>query len=301
MRANEVADILQRRGVEWFAETEHDWITFPSPDDEAWLAALDDLRGQGVELRPVDGTIAVRSAGRLVVAIHPPDRGWLVAIIDDLGFRRDRAQQLIDLAVPIFMAVLPDRPHSVDIARMAGAAGLPVMLHQPMEPRGYPDVNPGKRAMMSSQTEAEWRRLLDENLDALPGVMGLNNHMGSALSRDERAARVLATTARRRDLLLVDSLTVPDSQIYRVCRELGGRCLRRDVFLDNERSDGAVSAQAEQWFELARKHGLAVAIGHPYAVTIGVLGNLLAEIERRQLRLIGAVRLNAWLKRNKTR
>jgi polysaccharide deacetylase 2 family uncharacterized protein YibQ len=50
----------------------------------------------------------------------------------------------------------------------------------------------------------------------------------------------------------------------------------RDVFLDDDPSEGAVAAQLAELARAAKRNGVAVAIGHPREVTLRLLARWLA-------------------------
>lgn len=199
-----------------------------------------------------------------------PAPALLTLIIDDLGDRWDYGQRALALPATVTYAILPGTPYARRIAEMAHAEGREVMLHQPMEALEPHPLGPG--ALDSHMTEQQFLQTLRANLDALPHVHGVNNHMGSALTRQPQAMEWLMGELRRRGgLYFVDSRTSGNSVARRVARAQGLPNLHRDVFLDNVRTNGAIEQQLIEAIRLARQRGAAVAIGHPYPETLTVL------------------------------
>src|SRR5207245_9003801 len=60
-------------------------------------------------------------------------RGLLAITMDDLAYDRGPADALFGLPFPLTVSVLPNLPHSSDIAKEAHRRGYQVMLHLPME------------------------------------------------------------------------------------------------------------------------------------------------------------------------
>src|SRR5260370_17856980 len=60
----------------------------------------------------------------------------LAIILDDLGNDRSAAQAIFAMPYPLTISVLPNHPHSADIAQEARRRGFQVMLHLPMEAKG---------------------------------------------------------------------------------------------------------------------------------------------------------------------
>src|SRR5690606_13665689 len=113
------------------------------------------------------------------------------------------------------------------------------------------------------------------SLAAVTGAVGLNNHMGSRLTREPALMREVVD-ALPRDFLVLDSRTTRRSQLAHTAR--GRRPVaQRDVFLDNVRQVDAILAQLRQAVRIAHERGQAVAIGHPYPETVEALRRLIAE------------------------
>lgn len=233
---------------------------------------------------PAAGTWTVAALGRTTHtllltrpethAAPPPAsgrRGLLAVVIDDLGRDLAAARRLAALPTPVAFSVLPGEQHTAQIAALAHDRGLPLMLHLPMEPAGYPGVNPGPGALLAAMDQDALRRTLAEDLAQTPGAVGVNNHMGSLLTQMPGAMRLVLAELKARGLFFLDSLTTPRSQARTLARELGLPYVRRAVFLDNVRDKRAILRQLALAERLAAITGQAVAIGHPYPETIAAL------------------------------
>ena len=212
----------------------------------------------------------------------------VTVIIDDMGNQRDWGLAALSLPGQVTYAFLPFTPHAGELARLAHARGRQVMLHLPMASTGDKPLGPG--ALTLEMDETEFQEVLAGDLAAVPHVAGINNHMGSLLTRHPGAMDWLMRTLRRRrpGLFFVDSRTAPETVALDVALELGVPATRRNVFLDNERDPEAIRAQFERTVALARREGSAVAIGHPYPETVAALQRLLPTLERRGIRLLRA-------------
>ena len=152
-----------------------------------------------------------------------------------------------------------------------------------MEPAGYPKVRPGPGVILRSQSDAEIVRMLDADLATVPGAVGVNNHMGSAATADPRVMRVVARRARGARTLL--SRQPHDRRDRgRADRRGGLRAGRFAPRLSRRRRDRAraIRTQLAELVRRARQEGSAVAIGHPYAVTLAVLEEELPGLEERE-------------------
>ena len=73
-----------------------------------------------------------------------------------------------------------------------------------------------------------------------------------------------------------------------VARELNVPTATRDVFLDDVPTESAVRKQIGELAAAAQKRGVAIGIGHPYAVTLPVLAEELPELRARGFRFVRA-------------
>lgn len=192
-------------------------------------------------------------------------------IIDDLGQDSAKARAFTSLGIPVALSVLPMSSHTGEIAREAARIGADVMLHFPMEPKGYPEVNPGPGAIFRSMEPQEIRKLVRRHLNEVPEAVGVNNHMGSSFTEDHDGMVVFLEEIGKSGLFFVDSKTSPRSVAYGLARKMGVASTVRDVFLDNDPSATAIGIQIERLMGRAKLHGEAVGIGHPFAETLKVL------------------------------
>lgn len=199
-----------------------------------------------------------------------PVRGVRIAlVIDDLGRSVDDLRPLAELGVPVTYAVLPFEEQTAEVIAELKGRKAEMLLHLPMEPKNGEDPGPG--ALRLGMSDEELRRLTVEALRAVPGVVGVNNHMGSGLSADGRSMHAVLGVLARRSLFFLDSRTSAESVGYRVARELGIPAAERQVFLDGDPRPEAIAAQFQRLLTMARTRGAAVAIGHPHPETLATL------------------------------
>jgi polysaccharide deacetylase 2 family uncharacterized protein YibQ len=199
-----------------------------------------------------------------------PQRAPVIAIvIDDLGSDAVNTRRAIALPGAVSLSFLPYGGATPALARDAGRAGHQILVHVPMEPDGADD--PGPNALLAGHPTAELLSRLDWALSRVPGFAGINNHEGSRLTADRSALVPIVEALADRHVFFLDSRTSPNSVVVPVSRALGVASAARDVFLDDVQTKEAVEASLAQTEALARRDGVAIAIGHPHAVTMEAL------------------------------
>ena len=209
----------------------------------------------------------------------------IVLIIDDLGFDGQPLERVMALDPNINCSILPNGTRAGEFARTLHARGFEILCHLPMEPVGK--AAPGRGAILTSMGDEEISRLTRENVEAVPYALGVNNHMGSRATSDRRVMQSVLG-ALPEGMYFIDSRTSGRSIAAEVARELNIRSATRHVFLDDEASERAVRRQIGELAAAAEKHGRAIGIGHPHAVTLRVLAEELPQLRARGFKLIRA-------------
>jgi uncharacterized protein len=195
----------------------------------------------------------------------------IAIVIDDIGNDYDLALSFMDVGLPLTLSILPSSLYGKAIAEMAREKGFEVILHLPMEPKNYPDVNPGTEALLTKMDENEIRTIIDDDIKKVPGVLGVNNHMGSYFTERTDKMTYVLRELKKRNLFFLDSRTTADSVGFKLAEEMRLPSAKKDVFLDNDLSSKAVKYQMERLIGRARYSGEAVGIGHPHKITLEVL------------------------------
>lgn len=202
----------------------------------------------------------------------------LAIIIDDLGNHQRGCKGVLALPGPLNLAFLPHTPYARRFAERAFEQGHTVMLHLPMSNHSGATLGPG--ALEVTMTTDELRATMEASLDAVPHSQGFNNHMGSLLTEHTKAMQTVMTLAHERQLFFIDSRTSVNSVAREQASQAGVPNLRRHVFLDNDVSGPALEQQFDQAVRRAKRHGLAVLIGHPYPETIAFLNQKLNAMSK---------------------
>jgi len=198
-------------------------------------------------------------------------RPKVAIIIDDLGYNSDLAFSFLKLNLELSLSILPSAPFTDIIVREANTKGREIILHQPMEPKDYPSVDPGRGALLLSMNERDILQVLNKNLREIRGAKGVNNHMGSSFTENREKMQVILQELKNRGLFYVDSRTTRGTVGFEQARRIGLPAAERTLFLDNNPDPKAICVQIEHLLEIAGNFGSAIGIGHPYNETLETL------------------------------
>lgn len=209
----------------------------------------------------------------------------IAVVIDDLGVDKRRSERVVALRAPLTLAWMTYADNLPQVTRQARQHGHELMLHVPMQPQAD-SYDPGPDVLETTLPPDEIRRRLIWGLERFDGFVGINNHMGSRFTADRVGMRVVMEELKKRGLMFLDSVTTGKSVAPELARHFGVPFAARHVFLDNEQSAAAVRAQLAKAEAHARKHGAAIAIGHPHDVTIEALTQWLPALDAKGIVLV---------------
>ncbi len=190
-------------------------------------------------------------------------------VIGGLGLnakRTDRAIRLLPSEVTLSFAPLArNLQRQINKAR---AAGHEVLLEIPMEPWGWPSVNPGPQTLLVSAGAGENRNRLLTMLGRAAGYIGIVNYTGQKFLTTGEALSPVLHELKRRGLVFLDDGITNDSLATSLAEVIGVPALQADLRIDLERDPEAVKAALKALEAKARTAGMAVGIGAAFDETL---------------------------------
>jgi len=211
-------------------------------------------------------------------------------IIDDLGNNFQYGKEVINLPGELTFAILPQTVYAKDLARLAAKSHHEIMLHLPMQSVENREQSPGTLDL--HMTKSEFIRQLRLDLNSVPYIRGVNNHMGSLLTRHPgHMTWLMEELNQRGGLYFVDSKTTNKSVADIIAAEYEIPNLSRDFFLDPDEQEDTLRLQFDRFIAKVNARGYALAIAHPYPTTIVFLKAHLAELKQHGITLLPVSKL----------
>ncbi len=208
----------------------------------------------------------------------------IAIVIDDMGYRStDRAA--IQLKGQFTFAIVPFAPLTKQLAVAAYDSDREVIAHLPMEATRSNHLL-GKGALLTSMDEAQTRAQINQSLDNIPHIRGLNNHMGSKYTAHSQSLQWLMDELNQRNLYFLDSLTTPLSIAERSATQSGLKTAHRHIFLDNQLDNAYLTTQFNRLISIAHSNGYAIAIAHPHPETVSFLNNIEGVLAENNIELV---------------
>jgi polysaccharide deacetylase 2 family uncharacterized protein YibQ len=212
-------------------------------------------------------------------------KGRIAVIIDDMGIDVANSYALMDMKGPFTLAFLPYADKIDSQTEFAKKNHHALMIHMPMEAmNGAMMDTPG--LLKVAATPDLFQEQLAFNLSKMKGYTGLNNHMGSLLTQDEDKMKLVMQKLKTEGYYFVDSRTINTSIAADMAEREGVPYLVRDVFLDHDPSLEGVRKALHHVEEVARRKGVAIAIGHPKTNTVRAIKEWIPTLKAKGYDLV---------------
>lgn len=247
-------------------EKEEPEISETAPEDEEHI--LDNILNQAAKLP------------------EKKEKAMIAIVIDDMGVSIPHTNNIISLKKPMTASFLTYGAANKDKAEEAKKAGMEIMLHAPMMPHKPSDLAPV--TLSPKMKPEEIQKELNKMLSRYDGVelKGINNHMGSAFTEDEKGMNTVMQLLKDKNLYFLDSKTTSKSVAKKYAQQHGVLYIARDVFLDNKNDYEYIMKQLNKTEKIAKMRGYAVAICHPRSQTYNALKDWVKNLDEKQIELV---------------
>lgn len=208
----------------------------------------------------------------------------LAIVIDDVGYHPKEDAAIFAMPREISVAIIPASPYARARNQEAKNQGRDILIHMPMQPVSQMKIEEGGLHLGMSAEQVANRVQTAKNI--VSHAIGMNNHMGSAATADTALMTYLMTALRAQHLFFLDSRTIGKSVAGKIAKAQGVRSLDRHIFLDDSNELADVQRQFQAAIQYARKHGTAIAIGHPRKNTVIALQQGLRNLPE-DIKLVG--------------
>ncbi|WP_404333275.1 divergent polysaccharide deacetylase family protein [Mesobacillus maritimus] len=196
----------------------------------------------------------------------------LAIVIDDFGNGMKGTEEMLNLPVPLTVAVMPFLSTTAKDAKHAHEKGHEVIVHLPMEPKRGKKSWLGPGAITTDLTDEEIRKRVEQAIAEVPFAVGMNHHMGSKVTEDERVMRIILEVCREKGFFYLDSKTTGNSVIPKIAKELGVPYLENNLFFDHVYSASHIQRKASLLAKQLEDSDQLIAIGH-----VGITGEKMVD------------------------
>jgi uncharacterized protein len=226
-------------------------------------------------------------AASVPASVLESNRPRIAIVLGGMGLNPKLTRQALrDLPSTVTFAFAPYGDAVQTLAHEARAQGHEIMLHLPMEPFGYPTVDPGPRTLRAGDSAGDNAENLVWLLSRFAGYSGIVNYMGARLGGDEAALRPVLAEIGERGLVWLDDGSSSRSLVHGIAREIDLPVRRAQVIDDASYDD--IRKRLALLEEEAHRSGVAIGSGAGLAVTIDAVQAWARDLGQRGVDLVPA-------------
>ncbi len=222
-------------------------------------------------------------------ALLSSDRPKVALLIGGMGLNVGLTLKAIaDLPPEVSFAFAPYGNGLQNLVNKARAAGHEVFLQVPMEPFGYPSINPGAHTLLTTAPAGTNLDNLMWFMGRFSGYVGITNYMGARFAANDAALRPVLSEMKKRGLVFVDDGTLSGGQMSGVSKAIGLRMAHSSRVIDASGSVDDIVASLKQLEDNARGGAIVLGTGTGQASTIEALSGWAHNLNARGIALVPA-------------
>jgi polysaccharide deacetylase 2 family uncharacterized protein YibQ len=190
-----------------------------------------------------------------------PESGKIALVLFGFGEGDSLARACFALPAPFAAAIVPGAKSSATQFALAHAKSREVVLHLPLEPMNYPQINPGPGTILVTFTPSQIAGRVRKYVEQAGPVIAVANHMGSLATQDMTVMTAVYHELKRERLPFLHVNPAPGSVCKSLASELGVAYDEPDAVIEPDSRSADTKALERRWKELlalSRDHGSIV-------------------------------------------
>jgi len=222
--------------------------------------------------------------------------GRLSLVLFGLGDDARRVVGVMRTPLPFAVAIPAGQPWSQAAFHAARERQREVVLHLPLEPLNYPQVDPGPGAILVTMGRSKIESTVRHDLDEAGGVAAVANLMGSLATQDQTVMTAVYDVLRERRAPFLHMTPAAGSVCRALASQMGVVYQEPDVVLDAEalHAGKALDARWRDVLDRTRRRGQAIVM---LRATDAALAWLPAALSAKRLGSVEIVPLASLVRR----
>jgi polysaccharide deacetylase 2 family uncharacterized protein YibQ len=221
-----------------------------------------------------------------------PDVPRIAIVVGGMGMSQTGTQAAIE-ALPEDVT-LAFASYGSSLQRWADKAreeGHEILLQVPLEPAGYPDVNPGEHTLLVTPDRHGSRQDLHWNLGRMTAYAGVMNYMGGRFTASDEAMLPFLGEIGERGLFYLDDGASPQSRAVGVGEAMHVPVLVADATVDRGRTAEAIEAGLRELEGIAYDRGFAIGVASAFPASVDAIALWAQAAEARGFVIVPATAL----------
>ncbi|MGI9464481.1 MAG: divergent polysaccharide deacetylase family protein, partial [Aestuariivirgaceae bacterium] len=211
----------------------------------------------------------------------------IAIVLGGMGLNRRLTDQAIkQMPGEITLAFAPYGKGLQKQINSARRAGHEVMLQLPMEPFGYPTVDPGPKTLLVKDAADVTVKNLKWHMSRFSGYIGIINYMGGRFTSQGDGIGYVLRDVNKRGLVYLDDGTSRRSVVPSLGQVMNAPVRVTNMVIDGEGSYNAISSALSRLEQQAATDGFAIGLGSGLAVTMDALNTWARDLRSRNIILV---------------
>lgn len=216
-------------------------------------------------------------------------RGTRIAIVvGGLGLSQTGTQRALDtLPEDITLAFAASGNSLFRWMPVARRGGHEILLQLPLEPFDYPDNNPGRLTLVSTDSAAANLNRLHEAMGKMTNYTGVMNYLGGRFLADPDALEPVMKDISSRGLLFLDDGSSAQSLSATYAKAYASPHAFADIVLDQEVSKAAVLKKLDDLERIALRKGSAIGVASAFDESVDAVTEWARDAQNRGIEIVG--------------
>lgn len=233
-----------------------------------------------------DGRKPMAVYARPTVRASGDDSARIALVLTGLGLSAEGTRRSIE-AMPgdVALAFVPYADQLSTWTSLARGEGHELLLQVPQEPYGYPDNDPGPKALLSRLPERENMERLRWSMGRMQAYVGVMPFMGERFAIDDGQMTPVLGEIAARGLFYLDRDPARASTVGETASRLGASFASAETVIEPGAA-GDIDAQLAALEQSARRTGVAVAVAPAHPGVLERLSSWTRDMDARGVRLV---------------
>ncbi len=211
----------------------------------------------------------------------------IAIVVGGLGLSQSGSKSAIEqLPGQITLAFAPYGNSISRWMKMARKDGHELLMQVPMEPIGYPEVNPGKHTLVSGIATGKNLESLHWSMARMTNYVGIMNYLGAKLQSDKTTLGPVLGEISKRGLLYLDDGSTFSSHSEAVAKAVSMPYARGSIVVDDAKNAKAITDNLLALEKLARRNGKAIGIASAFPRSVSQIVLWIEQAEKRGIEIV---------------
>lgn len=217
----------------------------------------------------------VRKTGRLAIVINIAGKS-----------RRHLFDQLLEIKRPMTFGFMPWESGVINLAAEAVRKNQEVIVHLPMEPKSYPRISPGKKAILVNQNEQANRQIVKEALSILSVARGVSNYMGDKIRETPKVMDLVLDEVKKHNKYYIDGFGGAQFSSNRAIQLNGLQSAVSWGTLDDDLNQERIAMRLDQASYAALEQGAVIVTANAHTNLLAILSHKIEQLELRGIEFV---------------